>query len=239
MNQPVEFNPVLPGYAIQAPAVRSLPIQGRTDRFPVNRVFCVGRNYAEHAREMGHDPDREPPFFFMKPSTALVSDGGAFPYPALSTDVHHEIELVVAVQTGGRDIAAVSALQHVYGYAVGLDMTRRDLQNQAKKQGRPWDTGKAFDHSAPCSAVMRAAEIGHPSAGAITLSVNGTLRQQGDLADLIWNIPDTIAYLSTLFTLLPGDLIFTGTPAGVGPVVRGDTMVGAVAGVGELHVGVA
>eukprot|EP01036_Dinobryon_divergens_P051039 gene51039-68325_t len=186
-------------YAISPAPVHSLPIQGESARFPVNRIFCVGRNYSEHAREMGHDPDREPPFFFMKPASALVTDGGPFPYPPLSKDVHHEIELVVALGTGGADIPPEQALDHVYGYAVGLDMTRRDLQGEAKKMGRPWDTGKAFDHSAPCGALVPAARIGHPAAGAITLQVNGQLRQSGDLRDLIWNIPETIAYLSTLF----------------------------------------
>ena len=236
MNLPAVLEPRPAAYAIEAPPVRSLPIQGSNQRFPVGRIFCVGRNYAEHAREMGHNPDREPPFFFMKPSTALVSDGGPFPYPDQSNDVHHEIELVVALATGGSNILAGEALGHVYGYAVGLDMTRRDLQGQAKKQGRPWDTGKAFDHSAPCSAVVSAADVGDPATGAISLSVNGVARQHGDLADLIWNVPETIAYLSTLFNLLPGDLIFTGTPAGVGPVARGDTLLGVVAGVGELRV---
>ena len=228
MKQPIVF-------AIEAPAVCSLPIRGSDQRFPVNRIFCVGRNYAEHAREMGHNPDREPPFFFMKPASAIVADGGVFPYPGLSKDVHHEIELVVALARGGSNIAAAQALAHVYGYAVGLDMTRRDLQGEAKKLGRPWDTGKAFDHSAPCSEVAAAADIGHPAKGAIALHINGQPRQQGDLADLIWNVPDTIAYLSTLFSLQAGDLIFTGTPAGVGPVQRGETLVGTVAGVGELR----
>ncbi len=222
-------------YAIEAPQVNSLPVVGSMQRFPVNRIFCVGRNYADHAREMGHNPDREPQFFFMKPSNTLVTDGGDFPYPPLSKDVHHEIELVVALASGGSDIAQDQALSHVFGYAVGLDMTRRDLQGEAKKMGRPWDTGKAFDHSAPCSALVKAADIGHPSSGRISLTINGEVRQQGDLSDLIWNVPETIAYLSTLFTLLPGDLIFSGTPAGVGPVARGDVLVGIVEGVGELH----
>jgi fumarylpyruvate hydrolase len=235
VNKPVDINPGPVDYAIEAPRVHSLAVAGSTQRFPVNRIFCVGRNYADHAREMGHNPDRELPFFFMKPSSALVTDGGGFPYPALSKDVHHEIELVVALAAGGVDITQEQALSHVYGYAVGLDMTRRDLQGEAKKTGRPWDTGKAFDHSAPCSALVRAADIGHPSRGRISLTINGQLRQQGDLSDLIWNVPETIAYLSTLFRLLPGDLIFSGTPAGVGPVVRGDVLVGHVEGVGELR----
>jgi len=221
-------------YAISPPPVHSLPILGDVRRFPVNRIFCVGRNYSEHAREMGHDPDREPPFFFMKPASAIVADGHDFAYPPLSKDVHHEIELVVALGSGGANIASADALDHVYGYAVGLDMTRRDLQGEAKKMGRPWDTGKAFDGSAPCGMLVPAERIGHPATGAVTLTVNGELRQRGDLAELIWNIPDTIAYLSTLFTLAPGDLIFTGTPAGVAAVQRGDRLAGAVAGVGEI-----
>jgi fumarylpyruvate hydrolase len=185
---------------------------------------------------MGHDPDREPPFFFMKPADTLLTDGRDFPYPSRSRDVHHELELVVALGAGGADISAARALEHVYGYAVGLDMTRRDLQAEAKKLGRPWDAGKAFDASAPCSAVRRAADIGHPAAGAVWLEVNGTIRQKGDLAQLIWTVPEIIAALSTLFTLAPGDLIFTGTPAGVGPVERGDVLVGGVEGVGTLTV---
>jgi fumarylpyruvate hydrolase len=223
-------------YVIPAPPIPSLAIEGAHGRFPVHRIYCVGRNYAEHAREMGHDPDREPPFFFMKPADALVADGGDFAYPSRSADVHHELELVVALARGGADIPADRALAHVYGYAVGLDMTRRDLQAEAKKMGRPWDVGKAFDGSAPCSAIRPAAEIGHPAKGAVWLEVNGGERQRGDLAQLIWKIPEMIAYLSTLFTLAPGDLIFTGTPAGVGPVERGDLLRGGVEGVGTLTV---
>lgn len=221
-------------FAIQAPAPVYLPIRASKLVFPVNRIFCVGRNYAEHAREMGHDPNREPPFFFMKPATAIVTGDGEFPYPPLSQDVHHELEMVVALAKGGRDIAEADALDHVYGYGVGLDMTRRDLQAEAKKLGRPWDTGKAFDHSAPCSALVPAGVIGHPSKGAVVLEVNGEMRQRGDLQDLIWNVSETISYLSTLFCLMPGDLIFSGTPAGVGPVKRGDVMTGRVEGVGQL-----
>jgi fumarylpyruvate hydrolase len=222
-------------YVIPASPPPSLAVVGSSGRFPVARIFCVGRNYAEHAREMGHDPNREPPFFFMKPATAIVTDG-AFPYPAQTKDVHHEMELVVAIGKGGANIPEAKALEHVYGYAVGLDMTRRDLQGEAKKMGRPWDTGKAFDASAPCSDVVPAAKIGHPSKGAIVLEVNGQVKQKGDLGDLIWKIPEMIAYLSTLFTLVPGDLIYTGTPAGVGPVVKGDVMKGTVEGVGTITV---
>jgi len=221
-------------FVIAAPPTPTLAVEGEKGRFPVYRIFCVGRNYADHAREMGHDPNREPPFFFMKPASAIVTDNGDFPYPAATKDVHHEMELVVAIGKGGANIPAAKALDHVYGYAVGLDMTRRDLQGEAKKLGRPWDTGKAFDHSAPCSAVIPAAKIGHPAKGKIWLKVNGETRQEGDLSQLIWNIPDTIAYLSTLFTLAPGDLIYSGTPAGVGPVKKGDTMEGGVDGVGTI-----
>jgi fumarylpyruvate hydrolase len=221
-------------YVIEPVALPSLPVLGDARRFAVNRIYCVGRNYADHAREMGHDPDREPPFFFMKPATAIVTDGGNMQYPSLSNDVHHEIEMVVAIGKGGANIAADKALDHVYGYGVGLDMTRRDLQGEAKKMGRPWDTGKAFDQSAPCSALVPVAQCGHPSKGSIRLMVNGEVRQEGDLNQLIWNVPDTIAYLSTLFTLQAGDLIFSGTPAGVGPIKKGDVLEGEVAGLPVL-----
>jgi fumarylpyruvate hydrolase len=223
-------------YVIPAPAIVSLAVEGSSARFPVNRIYCVGRNYAEHAREMGHDPNKEAPFFFMKPSTAIVTDGGDFPYPSLSKDVHHEMEMVVAIGKGGSNISSAKALEHVYGYGVGLDMTRRDLQGEAKKMGRPWDTGKAFDYSAPCSALVPAAKIGHPSTGEIVLEVNGEVRQKSDLSQLIWNVPDTIAFLSTLFELQPGDLIYSGTPAGVAAVKKGDVMTGRVAGVGSISV---
>ena len=223
-------------YVIPAPAIVSLAVEGSSARFPVNRIYCVGRNYAEHAREMGHDPNKEAPFFFMKPSTAIVTDGGDFPYPSLSKDVHHEMEMVVAIGKSGSNISSTKALEHVYGYGVGLDMTRRDLQGEAKKMGRPWDTGKAFDYSAPCSALLPAAKIGHPSTGEIVLEVNGEVRQKSDLSQLIWNVPDTIAFLSTLFELQPGDLIYSGTPAGVAAVKKGDVMTGRVAGVGSISV---
>ena len=216
----------------------ALPVIGSPKFFPVHRIYCVGRNYAEHAREMGHDPSREAPFFFQKNVDSLVLDGGTFPYPSKSKDVHHEIELVVALGSGGSDIPASAALAHVFGYAVGLDMTRRDLQGEAKKAGRPWEIGKAFDHAAPCSAIARASEIGHPAKGEIKLDVNGTTRQSGDLSELIWSVPEIIAHLSGLFELQAGDLIYTGTPAGVGPVQRGDALKGSIAGVGELKVSV-
>ena len=222
-------------YVIPAPPIPSLPVEGSHARFPVHRIYCVGRNYADHAREMGGDPDREPPFFFCKPADAIVSDGHDFRYPGQTEDVHHEMEFVVALGKGGADIAVDRALDHVYGYAAGLDMTRRDLQAAAKKLGRPWDTGKGFDHAAPCGRIMPAARIGHPASGAIWLKVNGEVRQRGDLAQLIWRVPEVIAYLSTLFTLAAGDLIYTGTPAGVGPVRRGDALEGGVDGVGTLQ----
>ena len=222
-------------YVFEPPPVISLGIEGEAARFPVHRIYCVGRNYAEHAREMGHDPNREPPFFFSKPADTLVIDGGDFPYPGQSQDVHHEIELVAALGSGGDNIAEADAMNHVFGYGVGLDMTRRDLQGEAKKMGRPWDTGKGFEHSAPCSNLKRASAIGHPTKGRIWLDVNGTVRQQGDLADLIWSIPEMIAYLSTLFTLRAGDLIMTGTPAGVAAVKRGDVLEGGVDGVGTIR----
>ena len=223
-------------YAIPLPEPITLPVVDSDTVFPVLRVFCVGRNYADHAIEMGHDPDREPPFFFMKPSLAVVPDGGALPFPPATEDLHHEIELVVALGSGGADIPVGSALDHVFGYAVGLDMTRRDLQNRAKEMGRPWDMGKGFDRSAPISAIRPAAAIGHPDTGPIWLRVNGELRQEGDLAQQIWKVPETIAYLSTLVELLPGDLVMTGTPAGVGRVLPGDVLEGHVEGVGDLRV---
>ncbi len=201
----------------------------------MRRVYCVGRNYAAHAIEMGHDPDREDPFFFQKNPDDLLTGGADFPYPDKSNDVHHEIEMSVALAKGGRNIPLESALDHVWGYGVALDMTRRDLQGACKKAGRPWEIGKAFDHSAPASELVAASEIGHPAEGAIWLKINGEVRQEGDLNQLIWKVPEMIAYLSGLFTLAPGDIILSGTPAGVGPVARGDELLGHVDGVGELH----
>jgi len=217
----------------------TLPVRGSDSLFPVRRIYCVGRNYAEHAIEMGHDPVREAPFFFQKAPDSLVPDGGTFPYPVGSNDVHHELELVVALNSGGTDIAVERALGHVFGYAVGLDMTRRDLQGAAKKAGRPWEVGKAFDHAAPCSALVPAATIGHPARGAIRLAVNDVTKQQGDLSEMIWGVPEIIAHLSRLFELKAGDIIFTGTPAGVGPVQPGDRLHGTIEGVGELRITVA
>jgi fumarylpyruvate hydrolase len=214
----------------------TLPIDGTDALFPVTRVFCVGRNYADHAVEMGHDPNREPPFFFMKPATAVVPNGGSLSFPVATDDLHHEIELVVALGTGGAGVAVERALELVFGYGVGLDMTRRDIQSKAKDMGRPWDMGKGFDLSAPISALRSAEAIGHPSAGSIWLNVNGERRQEGDLAQQIWKVPEAIAYLSTLVELRPGDVIMTGTPAGVGRVVAGDVLEGGVEGVGELRV---
>jgi fumarylpyruvate hydrolase len=223
-------------YAIPLPDPVTLPVADSDAVFPVLRVFCVGRNYAEHAVEMGHDPDREPPFFFMKPAVAVVPGGGSLPFPSATEDLHHEIELVIALASGGTDIPADGALQHVFGYAVGLDMTRRDLQAVAKTAGRPWDMAKGFDRSAPMGTLRAADAIGHPDAGAIWLRVNGELRQEGDLAQQIWKVPETIAYLSTLVELGPGDLIMTGTPKGVGRVVPGDVLEGHIDGVGDLRV---
>jgi fumarylpyruvate hydrolase len=219
-----------------------VPIAGRDSGFPVRRIFCVARNYAEHAREMGGS-GREAPFFFTKPADAVlpVAAGttGSMEYPSKTADLHHEIELVAAIGRGGRDIAAGDALSHVFGYAVGLDMTRRDLQAELKKQGRPWDVAKGFDQSAPISAIQPVAAVGHPARGAIRLEVNGVERQRGDLSDMIWSVPEIVAILSQYFALAPGDLIFTGTPAGVGAVQRGDRLFGSVAGVGDLSLTIA
>lgn len=226
------------GYVIPAPSIPTLPVNGGSDEFPVHRIYCVGRNYAAHAIEMGHDPNREDPFFFQKNPDTLVASGGAFPYPDKTEDVHFEIELVVALSQGGKDISVATALDHVYGYGVGLDMTRRDLQGQMKKAGRPWEIGKAFEYAAPCTALVPASQIGHPDQGRVWLNVNDELRQEGDLNQLIWKVPEVIAYLSGLFTLAPGDLIYSGTPSGVGAIVRGDVMHGGVEGVGEIEISV-
>ena len=217
-------------YVFQPPPRPSLPVRGTLQRFPIRRVYYIGRNYAAHAVEMGHDPDREPPFFFQK-SADNVLVGADFPYPDRSADVHYEFEMIVALGKGGLDVPVESALDLVFGYGVGLDMTRRDLQAEAKKLGRPWDVGKAFDHSAPCSELVPVALTGHPSRGEIVFRVNGELRQRGDLAQMIWKTAEQIAILSRFFELQPGDLIMTGTPAGVGPIRRGDLMEGEVEGV--------
>jgi len=223
-------------YVIDIGPVPSLPVEGSDLRFPVGRIYCVGRNYAEHAREMGHDPNREPPFFFMKAANSIVQNGSEIGYPVGTKDVHHEIEMVVAIGKGGKNIPVEKALDHVWGYGVGLDMTRRDIQGEAKKLGRPWEMGKSFDESAPVTALKPASSLGHPAKGAIWLKVNGQVKQQGDLSQQIWSVPEQIAYLSNLITLQPGDLIFSGTPAGVGPVVAGDKLEGHVDGVGDLTV---
>jgi len=226
--------------AVQAPPLYTLAVAGRDERFPVHRVFCVGRNYAAHAREMGKDPDREPPFFFMKPSAAVVdaTRPTSVPYPPKTKNYHHEIELVVAIGIGGSDISIANALAHVYGYAVGLDMTRRDLQLEARDKGRPWEFGKSFAKSAPIGPLYRAEDVGHPSSAAITLTVNGQPRQSSDIAKLIWSVAECIAYLSQYEVLEAGDIIMTGTPEGVNAVVAGDTMRGAIAGLGEIEVNV-
>lgn len=217
---------------LPAPQAVLLPVAGG-GFFPVRRIYCVGRNYAEHAREMGHD-GREPPFFFSKPADAVVIDGSPMAYPSATKDLQHEVELVVAIGTDGANIAVHDALAHVFGYAAGLDMTRRDLQAEAKKAGRPWDMAKGFDQSAPIGTIAPASAIGHPARGAITLTVNGGERQRGDLADQIWSVPETIAFLSGLVALKAGDLIMTGTPAGVGAVRRRDVLEGRIAGVGTV-----
>lgn len=217
------------------PLAPTVEVAGSTARFPVHRIYCVGRNYAAHAREMGMDPEREPPFFFTKPADAVVPNGAPVPYPPRTANLHHEIELVVAIGEGGKDIPVANALAHVFGYAVGNDLTRRDLQAAARNDGRPWDVAKGFDHSAPLTSIRRVADVGHPESGAIWLEVNGETRQRADLAEMIWDVPEIIAELSTYFELRPGDLVFTGTPAGVGPVQRGDSLVGGIDGLDTLR----
>ncbi len=219
-------------YVISAPPQASVPVAGG-GAFPIRRIFCVGRNYAEHAREMGHDPDREAPFYFCKPSDSVLTGGADMPYPTVTKDLHHEMELVVAIGTGGKNIAVADALKHVWGYCVGLDMTRRDVQGEAKKLGRPWDMGKGFDHSAPMGDLIPAGSF-DPAHGKIELKVNGQVRQTSDLSKLIWSVPEVIANLSELVELAPGDLIMTGTPEGVAAVVRGDLLEGMVEGVGTV-----
>lgn len=221
-------------FVIPAPAVPALAVEGG-GRFPVRRIYCVGRNYAAHAREMGSDPDREPPFFFTKPGDTVLP-GGNLPYPPHTESYHYEVELVVALKSGGRDIPVGEALGHVFGYAVGLDMTRRDLQNAAKSTGRPWDLAKGSDFSAPCGLIRPAARFGVPEGGEVRLTVNGALKQKGDLSDMIWSVAETISFLSGFVALAAGDLIFTGTPDGVGPVRPGDTMIGHVDGLDDLSI---
>ena len=229
-----------PATVIPVPAQPVLPVVGSDAVFPVRRIYCIGRNYAAHAREMGGQPDRNPPFFFCKPADAAFAVTGEaptdWPYPSLSDDVHHEIEMVAAIGVGGRNIAAADALAHVWGYGVGLDMTRRDLQAQMKALGRSWEVGKAFDHAAPMGALHPVSEVGHPASGAIWLDVNGERRQHGDLSDMIWSVAEAVAELSRYFALVPGDLLMTGTPAGVGPVARGDVLNGHVGGLGAFSI---
>jgi fumarylpyruvate hydrolase len=216
-------------YVIPPPAQPAVPVRGG-GLFPVRRIFCVGRNYAAHAREMGHDPDREPPFFFTKPADAILTSGADMPYPPATKDLHHEVELVVAIGTGGADIPVEQAMAHIWGYAAGIDMTRRDLQGEAKKLGRPWDMGKGFDHSAPIGELVPATALGKYETGHVLLNVNGTERQEGDIADMIWSVAEVISILSGLVRLAPGDLIFTGTPEGVAAVKPGDVLEGFVSG---------
>lgn len=220
-------------YAIPFWDTPSLPVAGDSKAFPVRRIFCVGRNYAEHAREMGHDPDREPPFFFTKAADAAYA-GDTMPYPVATADVHPECEMIVALEKGGRDIAESAALDCVFGYGVGLDVTRRDMQSEAKKMARPWALSKGFDAAAPCSPLHRASETGHIATGTLRFTVNGETRQESGLDKMIWSVPETIAFLSGLITLLPGDIIMTGTPAGVSAVERGDKLVGHVDGLTDL-----
>ena len=226
-------------YVFTPPAVVSVPVVGRAERFPVNRIYCVGRNYEEHAKEMGFT-GREPPFFFLKPANTIVvvntGETGSMPYPSLTKNLHHEIELVAAISTGGKNIKAADALKHVFGYAVGLDMTRRDLQGEMKKAGRPWCIGKAFDHAAPIGPITPAALAGDVLNAELAVTVNGADRQRSNTSKLIWNLQETIEHLSAAWELQPGDLIYTGTPEGVNAVVTGDLMVGSVAGIGELRV---
>ena len=219
-------------FEIPAPSVA---VADSEHRFPVHRIYCIGRNYAAHVREMGNDPEREPPIFFLKPADAVAGSGVSIPYPPRTEDLHHEIELVVAIGEGGSDISVADAPHHIFGYAAGVDLTRRDLQAAAKNKGRPWDTGKSFEKAAPVSAIHTVQDIGHPESGRIWLAVNDDIRQDADIAEMVWNVSESIAELSTLFALAPGDLIFTGTPAGVGALVVGDRVSCGVDGVAELN----
>lgn len=222
-----------------APApVPTVAVAGTAARFPVRRIFCVGRNYAAHARELGNDPDRDPPFFFTKPADAVVDDGASIPYPPETSNFHYEIELVVAIGTAGRDIPRERALDHVFGYSVGIDLTRRDLQSAAREERRPWDWSKGFDRSAPIAPIHPVSAVGHPKAGRIWLAVDGRMKQESDIGKMIWPVPDIIAFASRSIELRPGDLIMTGTPEGVGPIERGEAMAGGVDGVGEIRISV-
>jgi fumarylpyruvate hydrolase len=230
---------LLMSFVFPPPHVASVAVHGTQDRFPVRRIFCVGRNYEAHAREMGRDPSREPPFFFLKPADVVMDDGAAVPYPPETQNFQHEIELVIAIGKGGSDISEAKALDHVFGYAVGIDLTRRDLQLKARDQGRPWDWGKGFDHSAPIAPIKRVSEVGHPEKGRIWLSINGQVKQDQDIADLIWNVREIISIASHSMMLMPGDLIMTGTPAGVSPLVIGDQVEGGIDGLGTITMTVA
>ncbi len=223
-------------FVLPPPPTPSVAVRGTSARFPVRRIFCVGRNYAAHAREMGKDPDREPPFFFMKPADAVVDDGATIPYPPETRNLHYEMELVVAIGKGGADIPVAQALDHIWGYGVGIDLTRRDLQGAAKDLGRPWDWGKGFDLSAPVAPLRPVSETGHPKNGRIWLAVNGAVKQDSDISKLIWPVADVISICSRSMTLMPGDLIMTGTPEGVGAVKSGEVMTGGVDGVGEIRI---
>jgi fumarylpyruvate hydrolase len=220
-----------------APAVRAvLPVHGTSEKFPVRRIYCVGRNYIAHVREMGGDETRDPPIFFQKPTDSIVQDGASIPYPPMTSDYHYELELVVAIKKGGRDISSANALDHIYGYGIGLDMTRRDLQMNLGKSGLPWEAGKAFDNSCPCGPIHPVEKVGHVLEGSIRLTVDGKAKQDSDLKLMIWKVPEIIANLSKFFTLQPGDIILTGTPAGVGPVVPGNELVGSIDKLGTLTV---
>ncbi|MEP9379363.1 fumarylacetoacetate hydrolase family protein [Aquabacter sp. CN5-332] len=225
----------LPRNFVVSPEVHALPVAGSEALFAVRRIYCVGRNYLDHIREMQEADERDPPFFFQKPTDSLVQDGATVPYPPYTDDYQHEIELVVAIGRPGTSVSVKDAESLVFGYAVGLEMTRRDRQREARDRAWPWEMGKSFDQSAPCAVIHPVSEVGHPKSGAITLSVNGAERQRGDLAELIWNVPEIISNLSHQYELKPGDLIFTGTPAGVGPLKPGDRLEGAIAGLGTLH----
>lgn len=227
----------MPQFVIDAPPAATLPVAGTDAVFPVRRIYCIGRNYAAHAVEMGHDPNRDPPFFFQKNADNLDASG-EFPYPPHSGDVHHETEMAVALKSGGTNISVDTALDHVFGYGVALDMTRRDLQDVAKKLSRPWEIAKAFERSAPAGPLHPVSEIGHPDKGRVELRVNGEVRQEGDLAQMIWKVPEMISYLSEYFELAAGDVILSGTPSGVAPVVRGDVLEATIEGVGSITVAV-
>ena len=225
-------------YAVTTHPTTTVPVSGGDAVFPVRRIYCVGRNYAEHTREMGGSPERSPPCFFTKPSDAIVPDGSAIDYPQATANLHHEVELVLAIGEGGKDLPKRTAINHVFGYAVGIDLTRRDLQKVAKDSGMPWDSAKAFDNSAPCSAIVPVSEVGHPDDAAIWLKVNGETKQSSNISEMIWSVTEVIAVLSTLFELQPGDLVFTGTPAGVGPLVSGDSIEAGIDGVSTLVVSI-